>query len=241
MSEGELLKGRKQMKTFVIGDIHGCRRAFQKLLLELKPDPGQDRIILLGDLFDRGPDSWGVLQIVKKLAEDFEERFILLRGNHEDYLLQPYLSLSQRLVWERVGRRTAVRSFRAHGERLEDSAQWIREHSALYYREEKFYCVHAGLKIEPPEANDTYTLVHDHEIVLKNRYHGLLAITGHIAIPVPSYFAGDGKTVKEFAQNQWQNLPANGIICIDAGCGKGGFLVGMEIAGDRFVLRSAEE
>ena len=59
MSEGELLKGRKQMKTFVIGDIHGCRRAFQKLLLELKPDPGQDRIILLGDLFDRGPDSWG--------------------------------------------------------------------------------------------------------------------------------------------------------------------------------------
>lgn len=209
--------------------------------MELNPDPGQDRIILLGDLFDRGPDSWGVLQIVKKLAEDCGERFVYLRGNHEDYLLQLHLSLAQRLAWKRVGRKTTVRSFKAHGEQMEDSAQWIREHSALYYSEEKFYCVHAGLKIEPPEANDTYTLLHDHETVLRNRYTGRLAITGHIALPAPAYFAGDGETVREIEQNQWQNLPTNGIICIDAGCGKGGILVGMEIAGDRFILRSVME
>ena len=56
------------MKTHIIGDIHGCRRPFEELLGILDPDPSRDRLILLGDLFDRGPDSWGVLQIVKKLS-----------------------------------------------------------------------------------------------------------------------------------------------------------------------------
>ena len=59
------------MKTHIIGDIHGCRRPFEELLGILDPDPSRDRLILLGDLFDRGPDSWGVMQIVKKLADDF--------------------------------------------------------------------------------------------------------------------------------------------------------------------------
>ncbi len=48
------------MKTFVIGDIHGCCRAFDGLLEKLHPDASSDRLILLGDLFDRGPDSWEI-------------------------------------------------------------------------------------------------------------------------------------------------------------------------------------
>ena len=50
------------MKTFIFGDIHGCNREFSNLLTFLNPDPEADRMILLGDLFDRGPDSWEVYQ-----------------------------------------------------------------------------------------------------------------------------------------------------------------------------------
>ena len=98
------------MKTIVIGDIHGCSGALRTLLAVIFPDPKTDRLILLGDLFDRGPDSWGVFQIVKELADQFGDRFVLLRGNHEDYLLQPKLSFQQKMVWERVGRKATVRS-----------------------------------------------------------------------------------------------------------------------------------
>ena len=93
-----------------------------------------------------------------------------------------------------------------------------------------------GLRIDPPEANDTYTLLHDHSVVLENRYRGPLTITGHIALERPSWFAGDGETVRELAEEVWKPLPEQGILCIDAGCGKGGRLIGMVIEGDRFVL-----
>ena len=228
------------MKTFIIGDIHGCSTPLLELLTILEPDPEHDRIILLGDLFDRGPDSWGVLQIVKHMEEDFGERFVLLRGNHEDYLLAPSLTLPERRVWERVGRGTTVRSFKEHKEKMEDSASWIREHSVMYYKGEGFNCVHAGLMVDPPEANDTYTLLHDHEIVLRNQYAGPLTITGHIALLNPVYFAGDGETAEELPFNRWQNLPTNGIICIDAGCGKGGTLVGMVIEDGRYILHGVD-
>ena len=72
------------MKTIIIGDIHGCSVPFQKLLVKVKPDHEADRLILLGDLFDRGPDSWRVFKMVKALEAEYGERFTLIRGNHED-------------------------------------------------------------------------------------------------------------------------------------------------------------
>ena len=105
------------MRTIIIGDIHGCSGALRLLLAKIMPDEKSDRLILLGDLFDRGPDSWGVFQMVRELADKFGDRFVLLRGNHEDYLLTPKLSVSMRFMWERVGRGTV------QGARREDGVQ----------------------------------------------------------------------------------------------------------------------
>ena len=149
------------MRTIIIGDIHGCSGALRLLLAKIMPDEKADRLILLGDLFDRGPDSWGVFQMVRELADKFGDRFVLLRGNHDDYLLTPKLSISMRLVWERVGRGTTVKSFKAHGEKMEDTAVWIGEHVVPFYRGEGFQCVHAGLKVDPIEMNDYYGASYD--------------------------------------------------------------------------------
>ena len=105
------------VKTYIVGDIHGCIDPLRKLLEALSPDPAADRLILLGDLFDRGPDlNQEVFQFVKELAAAFGERFVLLRGNHEDYLLQKKLPFAQRLVWDRVAAgRPCARSPRLAG------------------------------------------------------------------------------------------------------------------------------
>lgn len=42
------------MKTFVIGDIHGCYDKFERLLEIIHGDFKKDRLILLGDYIDRG-------------------------------------------------------------------------------------------------------------------------------------------------------------------------------------------
>jgi serine/threonine protein phosphatase 1 len=211
------------------------------LLAKILPDAGKDKLIFLRDLFDRGPDSWGVFQMVQELAERYGDRFVLLRGNHEDYLLQQKLPLGQRFVWERVGRGATVKSFKAHGARMEDSAGWIRERAVYYYRGEGFQCVHAGLKIDPMELNDFYTMIHDHNVAMENVYAGPLTIVGHIALEKPTWFPGEGKPVKTLEEGKVLELPQRGVICIDTGCGKGGRLTGMVIEDGKYSLISTGE
>ena len=229
------------MRTIIIGDIHGCSGALRLLLAKIMPDEKADRLILLGDLFDRGPDSWGVFQMVRELADRFGDRFVLLRGNHDDYLLTPKLSISMRLVWERVGRGTTVKSFKAHGEKMEDTAVWIGEHVVPFYRGEGFQCVHAGLKVDPIEMNDYYTMIHDHGVAMENRNAGPLTIVGHIALEKVTWCPGLEQPIKQIPEWTWQELPQRGVICIDTGCGKGGRLTGMVIEDGKFILHSAGE
>jgi serine/threonine protein phosphatase 1 len=68
-------------RLIAIGDIHGCHVEFAELLarLELTRD---DRLVLLGDLVNRGPDSNKVLDLAR------EHRAITLLGNHELRLLK---------------------------------------------------------------------------------------------------------------------------------------------------------
>ena len=67
-------------RLIAIGDIHGCHHEFAELLerLELTKD---DRLILVGDLVNRGPDSCKVIELAR------QHRAISLLGNHELRLL----------------------------------------------------------------------------------------------------------------------------------------------------------
>ena len=51
------------MRTIIIGDAHGCDQALHSLLEKVQF--GQDdKLVLLDDLFDRGPESWEVFHTV---------------------------------------------------------------------------------------------------------------------------------------------------------------------------------
>lgn len=68
-------------RTIAIGDVHGCRAELEDLLSKLSPR-ADDRLIFLGDLVNRGPDSLGVLALVASLKNT-----TVLMGNHELRLL----------------------------------------------------------------------------------------------------------------------------------------------------------
>lgn len=229
------------MRTIIIGDVHGCNNALNSLLEKVKPEAGRDRIVFLGDLFDRGPASREVFSTVLGLDELFGENLVLLRGNHEDYLLQSHLTRWQRMVWENVGRQATVDSFQKAGETMEGTIPWLQKHVQLFWKTERFQCVHAGIKIDPPEVNDLETLIHDHDIVMENRYTGMLTVTGHIALDKATWFAGDGETTEEIGDGENRVLPEKGVLCIDTGCGKGGRLTAMITDGKEYKLTSEAE
>src|ERR1043166_4066276 len=71
-------------RTIAVGDVHGCSRALATLLDAIGPEP-DDRLVLLGDYVDRGPDSRGVLDQLISLVGRC--RVVPLLGNHEEMLL----------------------------------------------------------------------------------------------------------------------------------------------------------
>lgn len=58
--------GRFQGRTIVISDIHGALKTYQKLLKKVDYKPGKDRLILLGDLVEKGDQSLATLHFIMK-------------------------------------------------------------------------------------------------------------------------------------------------------------------------------
>jgi calcineurin-like phosphoesterase family protein len=67
-------------RTIVIGDVHGCIEELRELLKKCEYCP-DDEVVFVGDLVARGPDSLGVLALVRNLGA----RSVL--GNHDHALL----------------------------------------------------------------------------------------------------------------------------------------------------------
>ena len=69
-------------KIFAVGDVQGCAPSLKTLLKKL---PKKSKLIFLGDLVNRGPDSLGALRQLKSLQESGRAECIL--GNHDLHLL----------------------------------------------------------------------------------------------------------------------------------------------------------
>ena len=81
-------------KVYVVGDVHGHLATFRALIhrLNLSAD---DRVVCLGDIIDRGPDSAGVVRLIRS-----DERIICIKGNHEHMALQSITEDGRVELWQ---------------------------------------------------------------------------------------------------------------------------------------------
>jgi serine/threonine protein phosphatase 1 len=67
--------------VYVVGDVHGCRGAVERLLSRLAPGP-DDVVVFVGDIVRRGPDSPGVVDLVRSHPNTTS-----IRGNNEEKII----------------------------------------------------------------------------------------------------------------------------------------------------------
>jgi bis(5'-nucleosyl)-tetraphosphatase (symmetrical) len=64
-------------RRIFVGDIQGCHEPLERLLAEVAFVPGKDRLLPVGDLVNKGPDSEGVLTLLMQLRAE------PVLGNHD--------------------------------------------------------------------------------------------------------------------------------------------------------------
>lgn len=131
------------MATYAIGDIQGCFTSFSHLLEQIGFNPSRDRLWLVGDLINRGPDSLEVL----RWARQHDASLHVVLGNHDLHAL----AVAEGFV--DAHRSDTLQALLAAPDRNELLA-WLRGRP-MAHAEDEWLMVHAGVL---PQWDGTQTL-----------------------------------------------------------------------------------
>jgi bis(5'-nucleosyl)-tetraphosphatase (symmetrical) len=138
----------------LVGDVQGCAGALERLLSEIGFTPSRDRLVVLGDLVNRGPASLAVLE---RLA-GFGDAVQCLLGNHDLSLIAVACGARQRRRGDTFGDVLDAPDCPAW-------IDWLR-HRRLALLDSGWLCVHAGVAPQWDSAQ-TLALAAEVEAVLR--------------------------------------------------------------------------
>jgi len=168
-------------RLIAFGDVHGCLLALETLLEVISPTP-EDTLVFLGDLIDNGRDSAGVIDRLIGLHNECQVRVI--RGNHEEMLLEARHSEPALRSWEDCGGVRTLNSYRFGGNLRDIPApHWsFLEHLLPYVETDKFLFTHASYDPNLPLSDHPghllrWTLFDPEE--LRPHVSGKCVVVGH--------------------------------------------------------------
>ncbi len=212
-------------RLIAIGDIHGCHLEFAELLARLALT-ADDRLILLGDLVNRGPDSGKVIELARA------HRAIALLGNHELRLLKYRQSGERKYVKE-----TDLETF----QKLRPEDWTFLDGMPLTFEEPKLNTVfvHGGFLPTEPWQRQPAEIVTRIQVIDSDGRPGRRADQPD-APPWADLWSGPpfvvyGHTPRpEVYKLKWS-------LGIDTGCAQGGFLTAFELPEKRFLQVKARQ
>jgi calcineurin-like phosphoesterase family protein len=138
-------------RRIAIPDVHGCLRTLRRLVEEVVRLERGDTLYLLGDLIDRGPDARGVVDYLMALQAR-EYRVAVVRGNHEQMLLDACHNRDDFRLWLLNGGRATLESFGVDDAcELPISYRRFFASLPLYLVLPDFVLVHGGINCAAPD------------------------------------------------------------------------------------------
>lgn len=193
----------------IVGDIHGDAQRLHRALALLMP---QDlHVVFVGDYVNRGPDSRSVLDQLLQARSTAGDRLTLLRGNHDQALLD-FLDSGDGAQLVAHGGTATVRSYLPQGQGDLDTFRqtFPAQHLNLlrsttdYYETDDLLVSHAGFN--PSDASSRRP--HD---VRGTGFRALFEYSG--PWPRPLTICG------HYVQRQGRPYTSAHLVCLDTGCG----------------------
>lgn len=216
---------------FVFSDVHGCLDEMNELLKYWNKE--NEQLIFLGDMIDRGSDSFGVIKKLMELKQIYKEQVIILRGNHEENFIEWINSKQIDYFYDYA----TIQSFYDNLNQFKKSTinqhceyikrkypEMIRFLKGLPYHYETSSCifVHAGINLNIPNwRNDKETMLWAREEYL---YSSVMSIKRIFSGHTPTRLLhGD-----ENNNNIWLSKYYDKVV-IDGGCVFNGQLNGIKV------------
>ena len=199
-------------RTIAIGDVHGCSEALAAILNVIDPQR-EDRLILLGDYVDRGPDSRGVLnQLI-----DLEQRcqLIALLGNHEIMMLSALDSEDplQLDFWMHCGGEETMSSYGGGLQNVPDDHLLFLRQCHRYFETSDYLFVHANYIPDLPLEE-----THDQALFWQ-----------HLSSDPSPHQSGKPAIVGHTPQLTGEILDLGHVIGIDTFCFGSGWLTALDV------------
>jgi serine/threonine protein phosphatase 1 len=189
-------------RLYAIGDIHGRLDLLNVLLAKIEADDAarpaaKTKIIILGDLPDRGPDSRGVIEKLMRMSATSAD-IVFLMGNHEEMMIRTYQGDRQIAgTFDKTGGKATMLSYGVPeelydawdlGELAVNAAQYIpADHIEFLnsfddmYRAGDYLFVHAGIApgIAIEDQNPAELRWIRRSFIDSTVDHGVMVIHGH--------------------------------------------------------------
>lgn len=189
-------------RVYAIGDVHGRFDLFRQLLALIRKDhirrgPAKTKIIVLGDIIDRGPNAARLVHGCMNLSS-LNDSFVVLKGNHEEMMVQALNGdLGAYRAWLHFGGRETLKSWnvdpiyttetptkadlKAAAKMVgKEVLAWLDD-LPLYHRHDDCLFVHAGIRPSVPmrrqNPNDFLWITDD--FLSSAVDHGVIVIHGH--------------------------------------------------------------
>jgi serine/threonine protein phosphatase 1 len=208
----------QEENTWAISDIHGCFEQFKSLLTKIK-FTNKDKLYILGDCIDRGPDSKPLLDWLLK-----QKNVYCLLGNHEDLALQSNVDILLQPWWVRNGGSATLKSFGIQSSK-DIPKKYIKwwQSLPLYYKCKNFYLSHAGIDLQhkkPLRDTDTNRnrILWNRDI--NNKHETKRIVYGHTP-----------HSIEEI-----EKMSSTSQVCIDGGCAYGGNLVAFNLTNNSIIF-----
>jgi hypothetical protein len=152
-----------------VGDVHGSLDECKELLRTIQYRPEQMRLIFLGDLVDRGPDSIGCVKFVRELKAE------CLLGNHEEKYTRFARNEQKRLSFGIINKmKLSSEKMKIYKGLSADDLNWMHHLPLKLDLENGWTAIHGGL--EPGKMLDEQ----EREKIIRVRY------VSHEGVMVPT-------------------------------------------------------